>query len=103
MVRAAEIQHRGKQVRQALTERQALRRASRNRKTRYRQPRFLNRNPQRCNGCGRNARHGSRYCRACGAGDGQRFRDKGLSSSLESRVANVVGWVTPLCQHAPVF
>jgi len=99
---AAEIQHRGKQVRKALMKRRVLRRARRNRKTRYRKPRFLNRNPQKCDGCGKNAKHGSRYCRACGAGDGHGFRDKRLPPSLESRVENVVTWVNRLCRYAPV-
>ncbi|WP_376795632.1 RRXRR domain-containing protein [Thermogemmatispora sp.] len=102
VVWAAEIQHRGKQVRQVLTERRTLRWTRRNRKTRYRKLRFLNRNPQRCDGCRKNARHGSRYRRACGAGDGQGFRDKGLPPSLESRVANVVTWVSRLCRYAPL-
>jgi 5-methylcytosine-specific restriction endonuclease McrA len=38
-----EIEHRGKQISRCLKERAALRRNRRNRKTRYRQPRFLNR------------------------------------------------------------
>jgi len=43
IVWAAELQHRGFQIRDALTSRRQLRRSRRNRKTRYRQPRFLNR------------------------------------------------------------
>lgn len=43
VVFAAELQHRGGAIRDALTSRRALRRARRNRKTRYRQARFLNR------------------------------------------------------------
>lgn len=99
---AAEIHHRGPQIRKALLERRALRRARRNRKTRYRKPRFLNRNPQTCDGCGKNARHGSRYCRQCKAGDGQGFRGKHLPPSLESRMANVLTWVRRLDRYAPV-
>ncbi|MBX5456645.1 MAG: HNH endonuclease [Thermogemmatispora sp.] len=102
VVWAAEIHHRGKQVQQALAERRALRRARRNRKTRYRKPRFLNRKPQKCDGCGKNARHGSRSCRLCKAGSGQGFRDKRLAPSLESRVGNVLTWVNRLCRYAPV-
>ena len=40
---AAELEHRGSQIRDALTQRRAFRRARRGRKTRYRVPRFLNR------------------------------------------------------------
>lgn len=40
---AAEIAHRGLQIRQGLEKRRAIRRGRRNRKTRYRAPRFLNR------------------------------------------------------------
>ncbi|MBE3557560.1 MAG: RRXRR domain-containing protein, partial [Firmicutes bacterium] len=94
--------HRGKQVRKALTERRALRRARRNRKTRHRKPRFLNRKPQKCDACGKNARHGSRYCRQCEAGNGQGFRDKRLAPSLESRAGNIVTWVNRLCRYVPV-
>jgi 5-methylcytosine-specific restriction endonuclease McrA len=99
---AAEIRHRGRQVHRSMQERSRLRRARRSRKTRYRKPRFLNRNPQKCDGCGRNARHGSRYCRECGAGSGRGFRDRRLAPSLESRVGNVLTWVKRLCRYAPV-
>src|SRR5207249_2260747 len=40
---AAEIEHRGQQIKDALQSRRAVRRSRRNRKTRYRQPRFDNR------------------------------------------------------------
>lgn len=40
---AAELTHRGTQIRDALTQRRAFRRSRRGRKTRYRAPRFLNR------------------------------------------------------------
>ena len=43
VVFAAELRHRGQQIRDSLTSRHALRRARRNRKTRYRAPRFHNR------------------------------------------------------------
>ena len=102
VVWAAEIQHRGKRIRDALAARRALRRSRRYRKTRYREARFLNRHPQKCDGCGRNARHGSRYCRQCEAGSSQGFRDKHLPPSLESRVANILTWVNRLRRYAPV-
>jgi hypothetical protein len=40
---ALEIAHRGQQIKDALESRRSLRRGRRNRKTRYRKPRFLNR------------------------------------------------------------
>ena len=43
VVWAAELTHRGKAIRASLESRRALRRGRRNRKTRYRKPRFLNR------------------------------------------------------------
>lgn len=42
----AELQHRGQQIKDALLSRRQLRRGRRSRKTRYRQPRFLNRTPR---------------------------------------------------------
>jgi 5-methylcytosine-specific restriction endonuclease McrA len=71
---AAELQHRGFQIRDALTERRQLRRDRRNRKTRYRKPRFLN-----------------------------RTRVKGwLPPSLNSRVANILTWVKRLSALCPM-
>lgn len=73
VVWVAELQHRGFQIRDALTSRRQLRRSRRNRKTRYRKPRFLN-----------------------------RIRLKGwLPPSLNSRVSNILTWVkrvSSLCQ-----
>ncbi|EGJ28887.1 hypothetical protein LYNGBM3L_69540 [Moorena producens 3L] len=43
VVWGAELTHRGLQIRDGLTSRRKLRSSRRNRKTRYRQPRFLNR------------------------------------------------------------
>ncbi len=77
IVWAAELQHRGFQVRDALTSRRQERRSRRHRKTRYRKPRFLN-----------------------------RTRSKGwLPPSLNSRVANILTWVkrlSALCQVAAI-
>src|ERR671933_1249021 len=68
VVFAAELKHRGFVIRDALTSRRQLRRSRRNRKTRYRQPRFLN-----------------------------RTRPRGwLPPSLNSRVANILTWVKRL-------
>ncbi len=74
VVWAAELKHRGFQIRDALTHRRQLRRFRRNRKTRYRQPRFLN-----------------------------RVRPEGwLPPSLTSRVENILTWVRRLRQFCPV-
>ena len=65
VVFAAELKHRGFAIRESLTSRRQLRRGRRARKTRYRQPRFLN-----------------------------RTRPEGwLAPSLQSRVENIKTWV----------
>ncbi|KKW13360.1 MAG: HNH endonuclease [Candidatus Gottesmanbacteria bacterium GW2011_GWB1_49_7] len=68
VVWAAEIEHRGQRIRDRLLARRQLRRGRRNRKTRYRKPRF----------------------------DNRRRREGWLPPSLESRVANVETWVNRL-------
>lgn len=74
VVFAAELQHRGEQIKIDLLRRRAIRRNRRSRKTRYRQSRFLN-----------------------------RIRRSGwLPPSLESRVANVVTWVNRLRRVCPI-
>lgn len=71
---AAELHHRGAVIRDRLLSRRAIRRSRRQRKTRYRKPRFLN-----------------------------RTRKAGwLPPSLESRVANVETWVARLRRLCPV-
>ena len=70
----AELTHRGFQIRDALTSRRQLRCSRRNRKTRYRQPRFNNR------------------CRLNGW----------LPPSLISRVNNILTWVKRLLQLSPI-
>ncbi|BAY65025.1 HNH endonuclease [Calothrix brevissima NIES-22] len=70
----AELTHRGQQIKNALESRSVIRRNRRNRKTRYRKPRFLN-----------------------------RTRTEGwLPPSLESRVLNIATWVKRLCRYAPI-
>lgn len=71
---AAELTHRGFQIRDALTSRRQLRRSRRNRKTRYLQPRFNNR------------------CR----------QDGWLPPSLISRVNNILTWVKRLLRLSPI-
>jgi len=71
---AAEVTHRGQRIKDALATRRALRRNRRHRKTRYRQPRFLN-----------------------------RIRPADwLPPSLASRVANIMTWVTRLSRVCPI-
>src|SRR6516165_7312298 len=74
VVWAAELTHRGQQVKARLDQRRACRRSRRSRHTRYRQPRFLNR----------------------------RRRAGWLPPSLESRIANVNTWVHRLRRRCPV-
>ena len=70
-----ELIHRGRQISEALTARQQMRRARRNRKTRYRTPRFLNRGN----------------------------RSKGwLAPSLQHRVDTTMAWVERLSRWAPI-
>lgn len=71
---AAEITHRGRRIRALLEARRMLRRGRRYRKTRYRQPRFLNR----------------------------RRPDGWLPPSLESRLSNVLTWVARLRRLCPI-
>jgi len=68
IVFAMELEHRGFRIKSLLDSRRAIRRSRRNRKTRYRKPRFLN-----------------------------RIRPKGwLAPSLKSRVYNIETWVKRL-------
>lgn len=69
-----ELVHRGRQISEALTARRSMRRARRNRKTRYRAARFLN-----------------------------RTRSKGwLAPSLQHRIDTVTSWVKRIRRWAPV-
>ena len=74
VVFAAEIEHRGQFVKKRLDSRRAVRRSRRQRKTRYRKPRFLN-----------------------------RTRPKGwLPPSLESRVENILTWTLRFMRLCPI-
>ena len=74
VVFAAELQHRGQQIKKAMDTRRAVRRSRRNRKTRYRKPRFNNQK-----------------------------RPKGwLPPSLMSRVLNIETWVARLRRYCPI-
>ncbi|WP_424098878.1 RNA-guided endonuclease IscB [Moorena producens] len=70
----AEITHRGFQIRDALTSRRQLRSFRRNRKTRYRKARFLNR----------------------------KRSERWLAPSLMSRVHNILTWVKKLVRFCPM-
>jgi len=74
VVWGGELTHRGFQIRDALTSRRQLRRARRNRKTRYRKPRFLNRS----------------------------WPEGWLAPSLMSRVYNILTWVKKLTRLCPI-
>jgi 5-methylcytosine-specific restriction endonuclease McrA len=74
VVWAAELTHRGEQIKRLLDSRRAVRRSRRQRKTRYREPRFQNR----------------------------RKHVGTLPPSLESRVCNVLTWVHRLLRLCPV-
>ena len=75
VVFAAVLTHRGETIRKALEQRRAARRSRRQRHTRYRKPRFLNR----------------------------RKRKEGwVPPSLESRIANVLTWVKRLRRLCPI-
>ncbi len=74
VVFAAELEHRGFEIKKSLLSRRQLRRSRRNRKTRYRQPRFDNRK-----------------------------RPEGwLPPSLMSRVCNIETWVKRLSKYANI-
>lgn len=70
----AELQHRGMQIRDALLSRRQLRRGRRNRHTRYRKARFLNRTRP----------------------------DGWLAPSLQHRVLTILTWVRKLMRLAPI-
>ncbi|MFL5625191.1 MAG: RNA-guided endonuclease IscB [Ktedonobacteraceae bacterium] len=70
VVFAAELTHRGEQIKKRLDARHALRRSRRQRKTRYRKPRFDNRGNKKAGW---------------------------LPPSLESRISNTETWVRRLC------
>ncbi|GCF09562.1 hypothetical protein KDI_31260 [Dictyobacter arantiisoli] len=75
VVFAAELAHRGHQIKERLDSRRAVRRSRRARKTRYRQPRWSNR----------------------------KNKKKGwLPPSLESRISNVLTWVHRFSRYCPI-
>jgi len=76
VVFAAELEHRGHAIKKALDDRRQMRRSRRRRKTRYRKPRFRN----RCN-----------------------KKQRWLPPSLESRIGNILTWVSRLTWYCPII
>jgi len=76
VVWTAELTHRGQAIKEALEARRGVRRSRRQRKTRYRKPRWGNR---------------------------LRNKEGWLPPSLMSRVYNVLTWVARLCRYAPIM
>ncbi len=74
LIWAAQLTHRGSAIRDALLSRRQLRRGRRNRKTRYRQPRFMNRSRP----------------------------DGWLAPSLQHRVDTTMTWVNKFVRLAPI-
>lgn len=99
----AELAHRGTRIKLLLEGRRAVRRGRRNRHTRYRAARWRNRAPAKCTVCGRNAKHGSRFCRqhsprSYKAGEN---RVRRLQPSLKHRVHTTLTWVERLARWTP--
>lgn len=92
-------------IKNKLDTRRSLRRNRRNRKTRYRQPRFLNRQPGKCAACGKNAQHGRRYCRSCKQAENlvdNGYRETRLPPSLRARVNQTLNAVDKLIMSLPI-
>ena len=107
LVWAAELTHRGQQVKERLEKRRAIRRGRRSRKTRYRPARFNNRcRGGSCHGCGGNPASNKSLCRPCAAKSrserNPQLAVKWLPPSLMSRVHNIDTWVKRLRKVAPV-
>ncbi len=97
-----EVHHRT-DIKKRLDKRRILRRSRRSRKTRHREPRYLNRRPARCLGCGKNAQHGSKACRHCLVGEfDSLWRVEALPPSLRALVDQQMQWVKGMRKHLPV-
>lgn len=113
LVWAANLQHRGHHIKEALDKRRALRRARRSRKTRYRKPRFLNRRkpaeppPLPVSDRRRAAERSESRADREGSADvcmseAERYAPKWLPPSLRSRVDNVQHWTRRLIRIVPL-
>ena len=100
-----ETEHRGQLIHKHMGQRSNYRRRRRTANLRYRKPRWGNRSPMSCASCGKNARHGSRYCRPCASArsfvDGG-YRRHRLPPSLQHRVDSTMSIVSRLRKWAPV-
>jgi 5-methylcytosine-specific restriction endonuclease McrA len=112
---AAELTHRGATIKAALLSRRQLRRGRRNRKTRYRQARFLNRTrPKAKSAAGRVTRPMvlgfPLSCRTQTGGNlpfdapqvEHLFKTGWLAPSLQHRVDTTITWVNKLIKFAPI-
>lgn len=99
-----QVDHRGRQISEKLESRSHYRRRRRTANLRYRQPRFDNRNPAKCDACGANARHKTDFCRPCAAARRPRagLRESRLTPSLRHRVESTMSVLDRLCRWAPV-
>lgn len=100
-----QLDHRGQLIHKKMGQRSSYRRRRRSTNLRYRAPRWRNRHPQACRTCGKNAKHGSRYCGTCL--ESRNFIDNGyrqyrLPPSLFHRVATSISWINRLSRWAPV-
>jgi hypothetical protein len=92
-------------IKQKLDSRRSLRHSRRSRNTRYRIKRFNNRHPQKCASCGKNAKHGSRYCRPCSEAKNftdNGYRDTWLPPSLDARVNQTLNVLAKLRKLLPI-
>ena len=100
-----EIRHRGQAIHKAMQQRANYRRRRRTKNLRYRAPRWRNRSPEACVNCGRNAKHGSRYCGPCikkRAFHDNGYRSHRLPPSLQHRIETTMSMVTRVRRWAPV-
>ena len=92
-------------IRKKMDRRRVFRRSRRNRKTRYREPRFDNRRPGKCWACGRNARKGTRTCREHAGQEppaGTVISSSWLPPSVGSRVDSTVKAAAQVAAMVPV-
>ena len=97
---AAEIHHRGQEIKKSLGKRSARRRARRNRKTRYRAARFLNRRRGAgCHACGKNPAKDKSLCRPC-AGLSRKLLEQG-KELVRANAATLAEskWLPPSVMH----
>ena len=102
---AVELAHRGQLIHKHMGQRSAYRRRRRSANLRYRKPRWANRHPEACANCGKNAKHGSRYCRPCT--QTRSYVDNGyrrhrLPPSLQHRIDTTMSAVSRLRRWVPV-